>query len=261
MRITLATYNILHGYHADLILKNLAILVEKSANIICIQEADPPFKNLLNDFVRNKKWQVIYFYDTKGCNLAIAWNPEFLRFQGSENILLPMPRKPSLAQRIIIGSIEKLQRGALSASFLASDKVIRVTNAHLAWEGGIKHTLLQLGHLKWQLNKRQNDHEVLAGDFNTFAPSILRKIKQRKVEEVLGECWTNQFPNIFWTCDTSYVAPQDGVTPYANFLRSLGIKMRSRLDYIFTLNLNAVSGEMLDLPGSDHRPVIGIFEI
>lgn len=161
MRITLATYNILHGCHADLILKNLAILVEKGANVICIQEADLPFKNLLNDFIKNQKYQVIYLHDTKGCNLSIAWNPESLRFQNSENILLPMPRKPSLAQ-LIIGSIEKLQRGALSASFLADNKVIRITNAHLAWEGGIKHTLLQLTHLKHQLSKWQNDYEILA---------------------------------------------------------------------------------------------------
>lgn len=247
-----ATYNILHGYHSDLILKNLDSLIKKGADVICMQEADLPFQKELDNLLRAKEWKVVYYNNTLACNLAIAWNPSVLTLQDKENIPLPKLEKITLKQ-LIVDSTQDIQRGALRANFLIDGKVIEITNAHLAWEGGIKHTLLQLTHLKKKLRKQKSKYKILAGDFNTFALKIFKRAKERKIEKVL-EDWS-PLPNISWTWDTLYTAPQDGITPYANFLNSIGIKMRSKLDHVFFRNLKIKSSETIDLPGSDHRPI------
>ena len=44
MKIKIATYNILHGYHKDQILENIETLIGKGADVICIQEAEIPLE-------------------------------------------------------------------------------------------------------------------------------------------------------------------------------------------------------------------------
>ena len=257
----LATYNILHGYHQNLILKNIKLLIEKGVDIICLQETDAPFETPLNNLLsslRPSNWKVKYSHCGIAGNLAIVWNSSHVEMQNMETILLPTIA-PVFIQKLK-GHTIRLQRTVLTGTFLVKGETIRISNAHLAWEGGVAHRLNQVTYLKDALKKTSVDKDIIAGDFNTFAPSILRRDQQQKVEKILSE-YTNTLPELKWSCDISYTAPQDGWDFIAKLCRYIGLKIQSRLDYIFVKNLQIISSEMLDLPGSDHRPIVVKFEI
>ena len=261
MKIVLASYNILYGHHRDLIIKNIKFLIEKGANVVCLQEADPQFKKSLNRLLKKKlnNWKAEYFHTGPACNLAIVWNDSMLKLKDIKPVLLPTPSRPSVTQRLLRrGEIGK--RGALSAHFLVNGKIVSVTNTHLSWEGGIKYRMRQLKFLREFLDKEQVDHGILSGDFNTIAPAMFRRIQKKKVERILGEKWTNALPHLKWSFDISYTAPQDGPGKLVKICRLFRIRMRSLLDYMFIYNMRVVSAEMFDLAGSDHRPQLGKFE-
>lgn len=252
-----ATYNVLHAYHRDKIVANIKLLVEKEADILCIQEAELPIENILSP-----NWQVEYFFTTeRGCRLAVAWNKSKLNLIDTKKILLPALTKPDLMQKLTGYKTEKIQRGAFIANFSSRGKVVKIINAHLAWEGGTSNRLNQLRHLLTQLGDNNSSYEILAGDFNTFVPALFRRTQESKIEKVLGTSWTNVLPDLAWSCDISYTDPQDGFETFSKICKTFGIKLQSRLDYIFARNLKIISSEMLDLPGSDHRPLIATFEI
>ena len=261
--LTVATYNILHGYRTSLILDDIKILIGKGADVICLQEADLPFENPLNDLLKHealKNWQVQYTHYGIAGNVALMWNSDRVKLQHAETILLPRLPGLSILQKLR-GGKEILQRVALTGEFLVDGKIVHITGTHLAWEGGVKHRLKQLAYLRGHLSKQPYDREVLAGDFNTFAPAALRYFQGKKVQNILGERYINALPNLHWSCDISYTAPQDGWDNIVKVFNFFGIKMRSRLDYLFARNLKIISSEMLDLPGSDHRPLIATFKI
>ena len=239
--ITVATYNILHDYYYDLISKNINFLISQGADVICLQEADPQFAGVPNNPFLNPAladWKIQYFHSGIACNLAIAWNTKRVSLESVQTILLPVLSQPSVLQRMKHLK-EPLQRGALSALFKIHGKTVRITNTHLAWEGGLRHRLRQLVYLRDTLDKSPAESECLAGDFNTSIPSLFRKYEQTKVENVLGKNWTDELPNLVWSDDDSFTAPQDGWDSVIKILRFFHIKFRMRLDYIFATTLNS----------------------
>jgi endonuclease/exonuclease/phosphatase family metal-dependent hydrolase len=261
--ITVATYNILHGHYSDLILNNIANLISEGVGVICLQEADPPFKRLLEDFLKRpeyKNWQARYAHQGPVSNLAILWDSSALKPEKFHDILLPNLGRADLVQRLKRHT-EVFQRGALVGNFSVGEKAVRITSAHLGWEGGVRHRLNQLAFLKNYLDAHPADADVVAGDFNTWAPAMFRRRQGKKVQKVLGQAYTNALPKLKWSCDLSYSVPQDGWGPVIKICRPLGIKLKSRLDYLFARNLKVVSAEMLDLPGSDHRPLMAKLEM
>jgi endonuclease/exonuclease/phosphatase family metal-dependent hydrolase len=256
--ITVATYNILHGHYSDLILENIKTLIDAGAGVICLQEADPPFKILLDEFLkqpRYKNWRAHYAHQGPVSNLAVLWDGLTLEPQKFHDLLLPNLGHADLVQRLKRHT-SIFQRGALVGNFLFRGKILRVTSAHLGWEGGVRHRLKQLAFLREFLDGSSADCDVVAGDFNTWAPAVFRGRQGNKVQKVLGAAYTNALPKLKWSCDLSYSVPQDGWGPVVKICRPLGIKLKSRLDYLFVRNLKVVSAEMLDLPGSDHRPLM-----
>jgi endonuclease/exonuclease/phosphatase family metal-dependent hydrolase len=181
--------------------------------------------------------------------------------KSSENFLLQKLSSPSLVQKFAsISSAEVLQRGTLSACFEKDGRIIRIINVHLAWEGGFQHRISQLKQVKEILEKNLVDADILAGDFNTFAPVMFRKIQEKKINNILLG-WTNVLSDFSWTCDASYTAPQDSLAKFTKIGKLFGIKFRCKLDHIFVKNLKVISKEMFDLPGSDHRPFLVDLEI
>ncbi len=257
--LKIATYNILHGYYKDKVLKNIQILVEGGADVICLQEVEPEFEDVLTHLVKNRNRKVIYYHHSIGCNLATIYNPAQLTLENSEHFLLPKLSNPGWRQRFTNFHSEIIQRGALSVYFMKDSKIIRITNTHMAWEGGDKNRISQFECIKETLSKKSTDCDILLGDFNTFSLALFYRTKEKKVETTLRD-WTNVLKSLHWTCDSSFTSPTDGLTKFAKIGKIFGIKFRCKLDYIFTKNLKVISKEMLDLPGSDHRPLIADFE-
>ncbi len=257
MKIKIATYNILHGYHKDQILENIETLIGKGADVICIQEAEIPLEGGVPP-----NWQVEYFHgELRGCHLALIWNTQKLDFIKAIKILLPISDKKSFLWRFTSVYNEKTQRGIFSASFNIGGRILRINNVHLSCEANTNHRIKQLEYASSILSKDKVDYEIFAGDFNTSAPLMFKRYQERRLEECFGKDYTNIFPNLKYTCNiVADYAPKDGIAGFKKFLKFLGIPIKSRLDYMFVRNLKAVSAEMFEWSGSDHRPLLAEFE-
>jgi endonuclease/exonuclease/phosphatase family metal-dependent hydrolase len=260
MTFTCATYNILHGYHEDMILRNIGFLMGKSADIICLQEAEVTFEGSLRDFLKKETegaWEFLSVHAGYGGNIAILWNTKRFTLRDSTVIALPklrihrsIPRLHKIA--------EKTNRVALVAEFDLDGQSVQITNTHLAWEGGSRHRMRQLRHLRDAVTKRPADFRVVTGDFNTVSTRPLRRMQERRVEKTLGSDFRNAFPRLRWTYDISFTDPKNG-PQFVATLAKAGLKWRQRFDYMFAKDMTVITGEMHDLPGSDHRPLIATF--
>jgi endonuclease/exonuclease/phosphatase family metal-dependent hydrolase len=261
--IQIATYNIMHGLNAGKVIDNLEFLISQGAHIICLQEADPPFKEFLDALLRNPRyqsWRVEYATVSMGGNLATLWNSNKVQFQSSEIIPLPVLKRRAVSE-MLKGLSGTRRRIGLSCEFLLAGKIMRVTNVHLAWEGGKKQRLRQVIYLKKVLAEKPVDHDLIAGDFNTVS-ELTRQQEEKNIALAFGPGYINALPDIPWSFDIIHdYAPQDGLETVTKICRAVGITFRSRLDYFFTRNLETVSGEMFDLRGSDHRPLLAKFNL
>lgn len=264
MTITCATYNILHGYHRELILKNIRFLIDEGADVICLQEAEVRFKGALRKFLAHKDqvgWQMRSAHAGYGGNVAILWKSERLRLVRTNLIPLPKLRAPSKLQRLRVERLRKFDtnRVALVGFFEWAGQTFQITSTHIAWEGGSRHRTRQIRHLREALEKEEADVRIIAGDFNTFVPRALRHVQERKVERALGAHYVNALPKLSWSYDISHADPGDGLG-FLPKLHRTGLRFRARLDYIFGTNVAVVSSTMHDLPGSDHRPLVAVFD-
>ncbi|MEK7133979.1 MAG: endonuclease/exonuclease/phosphatase family protein [Patescibacteria group bacterium] len=260
MNITCATYNILHGYHSDMILKNLRFLIDGGADIVCLQEAEPQFAGAIDTLLIEKNlshWRVHHAHVGFGGNLAILWNTDRLDLVDTKIVRFHKLRVPSRLQRIR-GFTDSIERAALIGTFMCGEKTIQVANAHIAWEGGMKHRMRQIQHLRETIEEDAADARIVAGDFNTVGLHALRHARERKVEQTLGKKYVNALPKLRWSFDIAYSDPRDKLRILAS-LYYLGVKFRNRLDYIFAAHLDVISATMHDLPGSDHRPLVATF--
>src|SRR3989344_3409130 len=264
MTITCATYNILHGYHREMVLNNIRFLMDEGADVICLQEAEVRFKGALRKFLGQKElagWQMHSGHGGFGGNVAILWKSERLQLAGTKLVRLPKPFIPSTLQRLQVPRLKKFDanRVALVGTFKADGQVVQITSAHIAWEGGSRHRMRQIRHLRGALEEEHADIRIIAGDFNTLAPRALRHVHERRVEQALGAQYVNALPKLSWSYDISHADPGDGLG-FLPKLHRAGMRFRARLDYIFGTNVSVVSSRMHDLPGSDHRPLVAVFD-
>ncbi len=263
MTVTCATYNILHGYHRDMILKNIRFLIDEGADVICLQEAEVRFEPALKKFLTQKSlvgWQMRSAHAGYGGNVAILWKSGRLRLMQTRLIRLPKLGSRTSLQQLRVPRLKKFDtnRVALVGLFESGGQTFQVASAHIAWEGGNGHRMRQIRHLRAMLEKDSADVRIVAGDFNTLAPRSLRHVHERRVERALGSQYVNALPKLSWSYDTSHADPGDGLG-FLPKLHRAGVRFRTRLDYIFGTNVAVVSSAMHDLPGSDHRPLIATF--
>lgn len=258
--LTCATYNILHGYHRSMILRNIRFLIDEGADVICLQEAEVRFEPELKKFLAQKSlvgWQMRSAHVGLGGNVAILWHSGRLRLLRTKVVKLPKLSVPSRLERLK-KITESIDRAALVGMFEAHGQTFQITSAHIAWEGGSAHRIGQIRHLREALEEDHADVRIVAGDFNTLAPRALRRVQEKRVEKALGAHYVNALPRLPWSYDISHADPNDGLA-FLPKLHRAGMKFRTRLDYIFGTNVEVISGVMHDLPGSDHRPLIATF--
>ncbi len=264
MRLTCATYNILHGYHRDMILKNIRFLMDQGVDVICLQEAEVRFEDTLRKFLAQKGltvWRMESAHAGYGGNVALLWRSDRLRLVRTKLIHLPKLRTSSRLQRLKMPRLRRFDasRAALVGFFETDGRVFQVTSAHVAWEGGSGHRMRQIKHLREILEKDAADVRIVAGDFNTLAPRSLGRMHEKRVERALGSQYVNALPRLAWSYDISHADPSDGLG-FLPALHRAGVRFRTRLDYIFGTNVAVVSSAMHDLPGSDHRPLVAVFD-
>ncbi len=264
MTITCATYNILHVYHREMVLKNIRFLIDEGADVICLQEAEVRFKGALRKFLGQKDlvgWEMHSEHGGFGGNVAILWKSDKLQLARTKLIRLPKPLIPSTLQRLQTQHLRKFNtdRVALVGLFESEGQTVQITSAHIAWEGGSQHRIKQIRHMREALEEEEADVRIIAGDFNTLAPRALRHVHERRVEQALGAHYINALPKLSWSYDISHADPGDGLG-FLPKLHRVGVRFRARLDYIFGTNVAVVSSAMHDLPGSDHRPLIAVFD-
>lgn len=256
MKLTCATYNILHGYHRAQVLKNIAFLIGTGVDVICLQEVEVPFEPFLREFLMHKKyvgWQMRCVHVGLGGNVAILWKSGKLRLKKTHIIRLPKMRTPTRL-RGLRRITDRIDRAALVGSFEHKGITIQIASAHVAWEGGSAHRMRQIRYLREQLEKERADVRIVAGDFNTLAPRALGRVHEKRVERTLGARYINALPRLPWSYDTSHADPNDGLG-FLPHLHRAGVRFRTRLDYIFATNVSVLESAMHDLPGSDHRPL------
>lgn len=258
--LTCATYNILRGRYAEHIVRNIGTLIEQGADIICLQEAERDFETELEHFLRERKpdrWAVEYAHAERGGDIALLWNTERVSLRRSRVIFLPSLGRPSHLQRLH-GRKNVYQRLALIAEFVHQDTVFSVSNVHLSWEGGMRHRFKQIRVLREALRDTPRS-ALVCGDFNTIGPRLMNKLQAARAQRLLGAGFSDAHPRLRWSFDISCIDPAGWRG--AAHLQRVGMKLRSRLDYMFARGLQAVAADMYDLPGSDHRPLIATFEL
>jgi endonuclease/exonuclease/phosphatase family metal-dependent hydrolase len=261
MTLTCATYNILHGYHRDLILKNIRFLIERGADVICLQEAEVRFEESLKTLLKDRDlahWQAEFAHAGRGGDVATLWNARTLTLKRANLVHLPKLRTPTALELL---QRARIQRAALLAEFEWGNRTLQVANAHLSWEGGSRYRMRQLRFLRAELEKFPADFRIVTGDFNTVAMRALRGVHERRVEKILGSEFRNAFPKLPWTYDISYTDPSNELRFIMALARGAGVKWRQRFDYMFAKDMDLIEGQMHDLPGSDHRPLIATFSM
>jgi endonuclease/exonuclease/phosphatase family metal-dependent hydrolase len=119
MQFTCATYNILHGYHRELILGNIRFLIDQGADVICLQEAEEKFEPSLRALLRGRMyshWDVRFAHAGIGGNVATLWNRNRLTLSKDKIVELPT-LKAQLSLRRFRGLAKKIKRVALITGF------------------------------------------------------------------------------------------------------------------------------------------------
>lgn len=260
MELTCATYNILHGRYKDMILSNIRTLMQEGVDVFCLQETPQEFEKELLRFLRRESlmhWRTSFVHKGHGGHIALLWNANKLSLVRSDAVLLPSLGKPSGLQRIR-GSKRVMQRVALVGNFLFEGRLVAIVCVHLSWEGGFLHRFRQVQLVRKAVDLHGADCVVVGGDFNTIGPRTIARIQRKRFEKIFGPGYKHVHPHVKWSFDTSFGDPLDSWDVAGRF-RKVGIKWRTRLDYMFSYNLRVLEADMYDLPGSDHRPLVARF--
>ena len=266
--LKIATWNILHGTFREDILEGLYFLITKAGTgVICLQEAETRHAGNILAFLEEKglafwKLEALEAKPT-GAELIVLYDSTCLRIVGPPQLwLMPVLAKKPLLQRMFgRKGVPYIQRAAMATNFLLGGKPIRITTAHLAFEGGVAHCKHQLNTLAKIFRGSSVEREVLCGDFNTtsFLPGENWR-KQKVVEQALGPDFVNANPKLPWSFSLATIDPNEPMAFLRHVPPWIRKRLRSRTDYVFGKGMRVAGGEAFDLAGSDHRAVIGTFE-
>lgn len=264
-QITVATYNIFHGRQTGEIAKNVAKLAARGADVICLQEVRViPGRHFLGAILERTlgpEWRAEYLLGP-GFDLGLAtyWLDKKLSFLGREEILLPKIKRYHPGRQLASFHAKPLQRGALSLTLGSGKAVIRITNVHLDWQGGLAHRSGQLSGLISALDKKGRvPQEIICGDLNTVGPRIWQNLQERRFQAVLGPSFTHASQGIRKSWRLGNLKSEEPLPPGQKILSEIKRRIAQRLDYIWSSGLGVEEASVLHLPGSDHLPMIGTF--
>ncbi|MFH0772701.1 MAG: endonuclease/exonuclease/phosphatase family protein [bacterium] len=256
MQFSLLTYNTLL-YDAR---RGLSVIFKKYVpDIVCLQEMDTNEENI--EHIEKLDYDLADYsngFIKFGTVYGVA---TFIRSQSgkcvnSKSITLPRGLGEAIAFILRIFKTQKKDRTVLKTEFVLGStkhKVI-VYNIHLSAHGANGIRIKQLERTLHDIKKTSNVATVLVGDFNF-------PLGRKKLEELMQL-------NGFSEATNAITYTSDGKLLHYTFLEKLLMKTlqffigkENKLDYIFYKNCNAVSTVRINVPYSDHFPLLAKFEI
>lgn len=256
MKFTVLTYNTLLN-DAQLGLKS--IFKKYQPALVCLQEVDTDEKNIAvieslgyeladysNGFIKYGK---VY-------GVATFYKKNIFEYKGSKSITLPRGLGEALAFILRVFKTQKKDRTVLRTTFALKDtgERIELYNIHLSAHGTNGIRIKQLERTLKDMSIDTKKPTILVGDFNY-------PFGRKKLEELMQ---VNGFAEataaIAYTTDGKllhYTIIEKWLMKVLQFI----IGKENKLDYCFFKNCQVISAVTIDVPYSDHFPVLAQFEI
>ncbi len=263
--IKVATYNIFLFSNPKVITQNILAMKKQGVDIFCLQEIlkskGKPFVGDTILKLLGDEWSIEYNLGTEDLDVshgvAILWNKRTLHKVAVTKIILPKLIKHSFSSKIVRYLLRfkdiTIEHQALVITFSMGDRMLRVTSAHLAVAGGIKHRLSQHQFLKSMLAKKTVPYEIICGDFNSLR-GITYKKELQGIQNIYGKNFIEPSLQIPWTQDIHYSIFERAILNF--FIKYSKIHYRQKLDHIFIKGFTPLECERLHNEGSDHFPLV-----
>lgn len=259
MKILVVTYNILFA-HDPRVFESLKIIRKKSRNythaFVALQEVR---RKTTGDKLPEKIMNIFKGYSASN---YIHATPS-LHHLG----LVTLSSSTPIHEYRMVLPKRKGKFGTLSVSFHLGKKILRITNLHLDFLGGLKRKKIQTGSVAAYLRAHPVDYDVVCGDFNTIGPvRFMSKRIERQKKLILSQLGP-EYKEVHvpsWTSDvTTVISP---LTPASKLVHAVfkktGIQFRQKLDWVFVKGVRKGAASVRhDLTGSDHYPVFAELEI
>lgn len=271
--VKVVSYNVENGVNAQKIAENISIFHKMRVDVICLQETRKiPNRNFIETSISSalgNNWKNILFLDENspinGLGLSIFWNSKRLRLKKKQLIFLPRLNYLNIVEKILCYFLVPKnippQRGAISLTFSSGKKQFQIINVHLDWMGGMKHRLTQLQHAIYSSNNYKIP-QIICGDFNTVGPAINNSQNSDAISSILGSEYKEVFPKIPYTHKIG--VQNDPIYPLVsmidNTFKLFHLHFAQKLDYVWYKKLKILEAKMLEIPGSDHFPLIAKFK-
>jgi endonuclease/exonuclease/phosphatase family metal-dependent hydrolase len=248
--LKVVSYNIHMGQEPQAVVKNIQKFASEGVKLFCLQEVRQEWKKVsiveLLLKTLGEDWQAEYFLSNKpnsfDYGLCMIWHSSELEPVSFQPIALPALEELKTWEKVFELYKRKdsgpIQRGALIGTFKMGGKVIRVSTAHLDWQGGFGQRASQIKFIKDNfLSHSKVDYEIVCGDFNTLG-YFSRKRQAQQIELLLGEGFKSSFTKTYST-----------FTP------------KQQLDYIYVKGFSIQGAEVCKVRGSDHFPVMATLKL
>ena len=256
MQFTLLTYNTLLS---DAQRGLRAIFQTYKPDIACLQEIDTNEYNLQQ--IENNEYHLADYSNGfikfgKVYGVATFFSPKTISFSSSKSINLPRGYLEILSYVLRIFRTKKKDRTVLRTrfSFKQNEKKVIIYNIHLSAHGTNGIRLKQLKKTLADIAKENGFPTILVGDFNY-------PYGRKKLEELMHE-------NGFLEATNHIQFTSDGKLLHYSFFEKILAKIlqsmfgkNHKLDYMFYKNCVPLSTVKIDVPYSDHFPIITKFEV
>ena len=270
--LSIATYNIEFSKQPKQVIRNIREL-SRTHDIFCLQEVlRIPGQDFIVDRLTNSlgiNWETEHFIGDDvtepgilGHGVAVLWDSNKYNKQSVTKLNLPKMQKLSPRENVIERALgfagKPIQRRALSVTYQTpSDETVRVTSVHLDSMGGAQNRRNQAKFLLSELEKQESvNQEVICGDFNTN--SLINKRQETgKLREIFSRHgFTESTVGIPWTADLLNSDFGGRRKLLERSVKTFNLHLRQKFDYIWTRGFMTTEASRINLPGSDHYPVV-----
>ncbi len=256
MRFTLLTYNTLLS---DAQRGLRAVFQTYKPDIACLQEIDTNDSNL--EQIEQSGYRLADYSNGfikfgKVYGVATFFSPETISLSSSRSISLPRGFLEVISYILRIFRTKKKDRTVLRTvfSFRQQEKKVIIYNIHLSAHGTNGIRLKQLKKTLADISNENGYPTILVGDFNY-------PYGRKRLEELMHtHGFLEATNNIHFTSDGKLIHYSFFEKIIAKTLQIVFGK-NQKLDYMFYKNCTPISTVKIDVPYSDHFPIVTKFEI